>query len=93
MGLKVGIAGAGHMGKVHAQVLTKDERVSLTGIVDTKKEAREALAAEFKTKAFASLDSLVGESVDAIYINTPNTTHTEHTLQVLKENIQKRSKR
>ncbi len=87
MGLKVGIIGAGHMGKVHTQVLTEDERVSLTGIVDTKKEAREALAAEFKTKAFASLDDLVGEGVGAIYINTPNTTHAEHTSRVLKENI------
>jgi len=87
MGLKVGVVGAGHMGKVHTQMLAGDKRVTLTGIVDIKKEAREALAAEFKTKAFVSLDDLVGEGVDAIYIATPNTTHTELTLQVLKENI------
>jgi len=87
MGLKVGIVGAGHMGKVHAQMLAGDKRATLTGIVDIEKEAREALAAEFKTKAFASLDDLVGEGVNAIYITTPNTTHTELTLQVLKKNI------
>ncbi|MCK4420148.1 Gfo/Idh/MocA family oxidoreductase, partial [Candidatus Aerophobetes bacterium] len=87
MGLKVGIVGAGHMGKVHAQMLAGDKRATLTGIVDIEKEAREALAAEFKTKAFASLDDLVGEGVNAIYITTPNTTHTEFTLQVLKKNI------
>ncbi len=87
MGLKVGIVGAGYMGKVHTQMLAENERVTLVGIVDIKKEAREVLAAEFKTKAFASLDDLVGEGVDAIYITTPNTTHAGLTLQGLKENI------
>jgi len=87
MELKVGIVGAGHMGKVHAQILTQDERVTLKGIVDVKKEPRESLAAEFKIKAFASLKDLISQGVDAIYITTPNTTHTDLTLQILKENI------
>lgn len=87
MELKVGIVGAGHMGKVHAQILTQDKRVTLKGIVDVKKEPRESLAAEFKIKAFASLKDLISQGVDAIYITTPNTTHTDLTLQILKENI------
>jgi len=87
MELKVGIVGAGHMGKVHAQILTQDERVTLKGIVDVKEEPRESLAAEFKIKAFASLKDLISQGVDAIYITTPNTTHTDLTLQILKENI------
>ena len=55
MALKVGILGAGHMGHVHANILSKDERVQIVGVADILAKERDELANRIGSKSFPDL--------------------------------------
>jgi len=80
----VGIIGSGHAGSVHAQVLSADGRVELVGVADTKKDAAEALAAKYGAKPYDDYKSLIEEeSVEAVFITSPNAFHVEQALHAI----------
>jgi len=90
MKLKVGIIGAGYIGKIHGQILSQDERVLIVGVADTNQQAADYLAETIKTQSFSSLEELIDESdenIDAVFITTPNTTHTHLTCRALENNL------
>lgn len=87
MALRVGILGAGYMGTTHATLLARDERVKVTAVADTEVARAEALAPKVGAKAVGSLDALLGAGVEALFITTPNTTHTEPVLTALKAGV------
>lgn len=72
----MGIIGAGYIGGVHASLLVRDERVRLEKVQDISRERAEQLARTTGASVTDSADELI-ESVDAVYITTPNTKHTE----------------
>jgi myo-inositol 2-dehydrogenase/D-chiro-inositol 1-dehydrogenase len=74
--IRIGIIGAGYIGGVHASVLARDERVELARVHDISAERAELLTRTSGAKLAASAAELI-ESVDAVYITTPNTRHTE----------------
>ena len=74
--IKIGIIGAGYIGGVHASVLARDERVRITQVFDISPERAENLARATGALIASSTVELM-ESVDAVYITTPNTRHTE----------------
>lgn len=73
--IKVGIIGAGYIGGVHAAVLARDERVRLAKVYDIAPECARKLVQTTGAEFAASAEDLI-ESVDAVYIATPNTQHT-----------------
>jgi myo-inositol 2-dehydrogenase/D-chiro-inositol 1-dehydrogenase len=75
MKLRVGIAGAGYIGGVHATNLRTDERVEISAIFDLDPARRGDCPV-------ASFDELL-ESSDAVYITAPNTRHVEFALKAL----------
>jgi len=80
----VGIIGSGHAGSVHAQVLSGDDRVRLIGVADANKNAAEALAAKHGTKPYNDYKVLIDEdSVEALFITSPNALHVEHALYAI----------
>lgn len=75
--LGIGIIGAGYIGGVHAGVLGRDERVRVAAVYDIDLSRAEQLArASGNAQVSPSAEALI-ESVDAVYITTPNTKHTE----------------
>lgn len=74
--IRIGIIGAGYIGGVHASVLMRDERVEIVKVQDISHERAEQLARTSGAKVAATAHELI-ESVDAVYITTPNTKHTE----------------
>lgn len=74
--LKIGIIGAGYIGGVHASVLALDERVRMTAVHDVDAGRAEHLARASGASVCSSADEVI-EKVDAVYITTPNTKHTE----------------
>jgi myo-inositol 2-dehydrogenase / D-chiro-inositol 1-dehydrogenase len=74
--IKIGIIGAGYIGGVHAQVLGSDERILVSAIYDAVDERAQALARSTGAGVHKNAESLIA-SVDAVYITTPNTKHTE----------------
>ncbi|MGA9994572.1 MAG: Gfo/Idh/MocA family oxidoreductase [Pyrinomonadaceae bacterium] len=74
--IRIGIIGAGYIGGVHASVLARDERVSVAAVHDVFVEKAEQLARSCGAGVAQSAAELI-ETVDAVYITTPNTKHTE----------------
>lgn len=83
MPVRVGVLGAGFIGRLHALNLRADPRVQVVGIADIVPAAREKLAAELDVPPFASLDALLEAGVDAVYVTTPNTHHVEPVLRAV----------
>lgn len=80
--LKVGIIGAGYVGGVHAALLARDDRVSMTTVHDVAVERAEKLARSIGATVVQSIDELIS-AVDAVYITTPNTKHTAIALDAI----------
>ena len=80
--IKVGIIGAGYIGSLHAMVLARDERVRVVAVADLLAERAEQLARATGAHAVTDVEELIG-LVDAVYITTPNTMHTEVALAAI----------
>ena len=85
--LRVGVVGAGVMGSNHARVLAGLPGVTLVGIVDPLPEHRARATALVGCRAFASLDEMFEEDVDAITIAAPTHLHHEIALACITRNI------
>ncbi|HLA25309.1 MAG TPA: Gfo/Idh/MocA family oxidoreductase [bacterium] len=83
MTVRVGILGAGFIGRIHALDLRADKRVKLVGVADVLAPAAERLATEVGTTAYPSLDALMDAGLDAVYICTPNTLHVDPVVRAL----------
>ncbi len=72
--IKIGILGAGHLGKIHIRLLKEIDKFELTGFYDEDPATAELVAKEFGIKPFDSIAALLDE-VDAIDIVTPTISH------------------
>ncbi len=72
--LKVGVLGAGHLGKIHLRLLQQSEKYELIGFYDPFTENAEKVAAEFGYQLFDSVENLIA-AVDMIDIVTPTLSH------------------
>src|SRR5580658_2972524 len=85
--LRVGVIGAGIMGSNHARVLAGLPDATLVGIVDPLPEHRARATALVGCRAFANLDELLAEGVDAVTIAAPTHLHHEIALACISRNI------
>ncbi|MBP6759725.1 MAG: Gfo/Idh/MocA family oxidoreductase, partial [Flavobacterium sp.] len=72
--LKVGVLGAGHLGKIHLRLLQQSEKYELVGFYDENQENGEKVAKEFGYKQFSTIATLI-HAVDVIDIVTPTLSH------------------
>ena len=80
--LRVGVVGVGSFGRNHARVyrdLQADasQRVQFVGVVDTDFARAKAVASEFGTQAFRSIDELIAAGVQAVSVAVPTAAHRE----------------
>jgi len=80
--LRIGVVGVGHLGSLHAKMLADLPSVKLVGVYDVEREKAGAIAAEYSTRAFASLDELLS-NVDALTIATATTAHFSVAVEAL----------
>ena len=85
--LRVGVVGAGVMGSNHARVLVGLPDVTMVGIVDPLAEHRARATELAGCRAFATLDELIAEGVDAVTIAAPTHLHHEIALACIARNI------
>jgi UDP-N-acetyl-2-amino-2-deoxyglucuronate dehydrogenase len=83
--IKFAVIGCGHIGKRHAEMISRNPESELVGLVDIKDKAALKLD-QFDVPFYSSLDDLLqsGTGVDVINIATPNGYHAEHALQALE---------
>ena len=82
--LKVGVLGAGHLGKIHLKLLNQSSKYDLIGFYDADKKNGEKVAKEFGYTYFDSVRSLI-DAVEVVDIVTPTLSHFD----CAKEAIQK----
>ena len=81
--IKVGVIGAGHLGKIHLNILSNSD-FNLIGFHDTDVENSEKLASEKGYVFFKEIDSLIN-LIDAAVIVSPTTTHFEIAKKCIKK--------
>lgn len=72
--LKVGVLGAGHLGKIHLKLLQQSEKYNLVGFFDPDIANGQRVAEEFNYHYFENLDDLI-DAVDVVDIVTPTLSH------------------
>ena len=72
--LKVGVLGAGHLGRIHLKLLQQSEKYELVGFYDPDIANGQRVAEEFKYRYFDQLDVLM-DAVDVVDIVTPTLSH------------------
>lgn len=82
--LRIGVVGAGHLGKIHIKCIKQIEKYQLTGFYDKDPENAAKVSKEFDIKSFDSIDELINE-VDVIDIVTPTLSHFENAYSALRK--------
>lgn len=87
MSIRVGVLGAGFIGRIHALILKRDPRVELVGIADVAPAAAARLAAEVETTPSDGLPALMDAGAQAVFICTPNVQHVEPVVTALNAGL------
>ena len=82
--LKIGVLGAGHLGKIHIKCIKEIPEYDLIGFYDSDEENSEKVEKEFNIRRYSSLDELV-DAVDMVDIVTPTISHFECASKSLKK--------
>jgi len=83
--IKIGVIGAGSMGKNHIRLTSELSKFELVGIYDTNAETGK-LAKEHGIRFFDDINILFS-SVDAVVIASPSSTHCQLTIQAAKNGL------
>lgn len=82
---KIGVVGAGHLGKIHLKILQNAPFVNLVGFFDCDPKVREEIKSKFNIKSFDSYRELI-DSSDIVDIVTPTLSHFNCAKEALKSN-------
>ena len=80
--LKVGVLGAGHLGKIHLKLLNQSEKYELVGFYDPNEEQAQKIVAEFGYTYFDNIDQLI-EAVEVVDIVTPTLSHYDCAMKAI----------
>ena len=80
---KTGVIGAGHLGKIHINILKKVDFTELIGFYDTNPQTREEVASMYGVKAYENLEELI-ENCDIVDVVTPTLSHYECAKKALQ---------
>ncbi len=84
MMIKVGVLGAGHLGKIHLKLLKQSEKYELVGFYDPIKANAAKVSEEFGYKAFDTIEALI-DAVDVVDIVTPTLSHFDCAKQAISK--------
>jgi predicted dehydrogenase len=82
--LKIGVLGAGHLGKIHIRLLKEIAAYQLIGFFDPNKEAAAKVTEEFGIKAWDSAEALIA-AVDVVDIVTPTLYHFDLAEKAIRQ--------
>lgn len=82
--LRVGVIGAGAMGKNHIRIYSEMQGVELAGISDIDKDLVESLAQQYNTKAFTDYKEMLASGLDAVSIVVPTKMHRQVAIDAIE---------
>ncbi|MDX2246633.1 MAG: Gfo/Idh/MocA family oxidoreductase [Bacteroidia bacterium] len=84
--IKIGLLGAGHLGKIHLKLLKEIPEFQVVGFYDASPEVRLKVEAEFQVKAFSDISSLL-DAAEAVDIVTPTLSHFDCMVAALEKGL------
>lgn len=83
--VKFAVIGAGHIGKRHAEMITREADAELVALVDVR-SAEDCDATHFNVPFFNSIEDLLASDLDFDVVNvcTPNGLHAEQSIAALE---------
>ncbi|RLD39209.1 MAG: gfo/Idh/MocA family oxidoreductase [Bacteroidetes bacterium] len=81
--LKIGVLGAGHLGKIHINCIKEINEYKLIGFYDPNETIALEVETEKQIKRFFNIDELI-DAVDVIDIVTPTLSHFDCAVKALK---------
>lgn len=82
--LKIGVLGAGHLGKIHLKCIKMIPNYELVGFYDPDSEKTADVEKELGIKSFSAISDLI-DAVDVVDIVTPTVSHFDCASQALKK--------
>ncbi len=82
--LKIGVLGAGHLGKIHLRLLNQSEKYELVGFYDPNAENAQKVSEEFGYRKFDTIEELI-ENVQVVDIVTPTLSHYDCAVMAIKK--------
>lgn len=82
--VKIGVFGAGHLGKIHIRLIKEIEGLELVGFYDPDAVAAQKVAEEYQVTWFSSDEALI-DACDAIDVVTPTLYHFDVARNAIKK--------
>ncbi|MBW6458994.1 MAG: Gfo/Idh/MocA family oxidoreductase, partial [Bacteroidales bacterium] len=82
--LKIGVLGAGHLGKIHLKCIREIPDYELKGFYDADEKTAARVEKEFGIHRFPGIDELI-DAVDVVDIVTPTISHFDCASRSLKK--------
>jgi predicted dehydrogenase len=82
--IKIGVLGAGHLGKIHIKLLKEISAFELVGFYDADIATGKKMAEELGVRCFENMDELIG-LVDAVDVVTPTIAHYDCASRAIKK--------
>lgn len=88
--IKIGLAGCGHLGKIHVRLLNEisagSDKINFSGVFDTDKDTLDGIKNDHNVHAYSSFDDMLSD-INALVIVTPTSTHFDIAKKALGRNI------
>lgn len=85
--LRIGVIGAGSMGRNHVRILSGEKRgCEFVGVFDPDRDRAAGMARQFSVRAFPSAEALM-EQADAVTVAAPSSLHREIALEAARRGL------
>ena len=81
--LKIGVLGAGHLGKIHLRLLKEIPSYEVIGFYDPDEDTTASVSQEMGIRAYPTIEQLM-KDVDVVDIVTPTVSHYECAVKALR---------
>lgn len=86
--MRVSVVGCGCVSKSHLEALKEMESITISSVVDIKKDRADAAAAEYNCKAYYDFETmLIEDKPDSVHICTPHYLHVPMSVAALTKGI------
>jgi len=85
--LKVGVAGAGVMGRNHARVLADLREFDLTHVFDADAVTADGVASAYGATGVSTAEAFIDAGLEAAVVATPNRTHADLGVALLERGV------
>ena len=80
--MKIAVLGAGHLGRIHLDIIKRISEYDLVGFYDPDQHLSSKISKEFSVRSFESMSSLI-DATDIVDIVTPTLSHFECARQAI----------